>query len=463
MTTQTYLDAAIRQFLANSDTQSISVAAAHMHPADLAHAFSTLEAGDIARVLAALPVEIAARTLGYLEEDLQTQTAEALPRKTLGQLLAAMSHDERADLYALLAQDVQHALLPALAMADREDIRKLAAYEEGTAGSVMTSDYAVLAPDLTTTEAIARLRQEAPNKETIYDAYVVDDQRRLVGVVSLRDLITGDDDARVSEIMKSQVISIRADAPREDAARTIARYDLLALPVTNGGEALVGIITADDAMDVAADEATEDFFRAGGVQGVVGHRGEPDGASITSVRKAGIWVLYRLRIVWLVLLVFGNIFSGAGIAYFEDTIMAYVALVFFLPLLIDSGGNAGSQAATLMVRGLAVGDVKLTDWGHMIGREVAVALMLGLTMAVAVSLVGAFRAPEVVPVVAMSMVCIVLVGSTIGMSLPFILSRLKLDPAAASAPLITSIADAAGVLIYFSIATAVLDLGPAAV
>ncbi|MCC5994771.1 MAG: magnesium transporter [Oceanicaulis sp.] len=462
MTTQTYLDSAIRQFLANADTRSVTVATAHMHPADLAHALDTLEAGDIARVLAALPVETAARTLGYLDEDLQSETAEALPRKTLGRLLAAMSHDERADLFALLEDATRQALLPVLAKADREDIRKLAAYEEGTAGSVMTSDYAVLAPDMTTTEAIARLRKEAPNKETIYDAYVVDDKRRLVGVVSLRDLITGDDDAKVSEIMKSQVISIRADAPREDAARAIARYDLLALPVTNGGEALVGIITADDAMDVAADEATEDFFRAGGVQGVIGHRGEPDGASITSVRKAGIWVLYRLRIVWLVLLVFGNIFSGAGIAYFEDTIMAYVALVFFLPLLIDSGGNAGSQAATLMVRGLAVGDVKLTDWGHMIGREVAVALMLGLTMAVAVSMVGAFRAPEVVPVVAMSMVCIVLVGSTIGMSLPFLLSRLKLDPAAASAPLITSIADAAGVIIYFSIATAVLDLGPPA-
>ncbi|MGY6531831.1 magnesium transporter, partial [Glycocaulis sp.] len=178
---------------------------------------------------------------------------------------------------------------------------------------------------------------------------------------------------------------------------------------------------------------------------------------------ASTFVLYRMRIVWLVLLVFGNIFSGAGIAYFEDTIMAYVALVFFLPLLIDSGGNAGSQAATLMVRGLAVGDVKLSDWGRMIGRESFVALLLGITMAIAVSAIGIVRGgPEVALVVSLSMVVIVLVGSVIGMSLPFILSRMKLDPAAASAPLITSIADAAGVLIYFSIATALLDLPAAA-
>jgi magnesium transporter len=178
---------------------------------------------------------------------------------------------------------------------------------------------------------------------------------------------------------------------------------------------------------------------------------------VESLRDASVFMLYRARIVWLVVLVFGNIFSGAGIAYFEDTISAYVALVFFLPLLIDSGGNAGSQSATLMVRSLATGDVQLADWGRMMGREVAVAALMGLTMALAVSLIGVVRAgPEIAVVVALSMVVIVIVGSVIGMTLPFILTRLNLDPATASAPLVTSIADAAGVLIYFTIATAFL-------
>lgn len=180
----------------------------------------------------------------------------------------------------------------------------------------------------------------------------------------------------------------------------------------------------------------------------------------SSIKNASISVLYKKRVFWLVLLVFGNIFSGAGIAYFEEIITSYVALVFFLPLLIDSGGNAGSQSATLMVRALATGEVKPNDWGKMLGREVFVALGLGLSMAAAVYLLGLYRGGyEIAMVVGLSMIAIVLIGSLIGTILPFGLHKLKLDPASASAPLITSIADISGVLIYFAIASAVLDIG----
>jgi magnesium transporter len=321
----------------------------------------------------------------------------------------------------------------------------------------MTSDYAILPRNISAQDAIARLRREAPDKETIYEAYVVDDQRRLIGGVSLRDLLVADDDTPVSEIMRKDVPFARVEDSGEEVAQKIARYDVLALPIVNGGNMLVGIVTADDAMDVQVEEATRDFHKIGGLQEGLGH--EAGMPLVANLKDASIWVLYRMRIFWLVLLVFGNIFSGAGIAHFEDTIATYVALVFFLPLLIDSGGNAGSQAATLMVRGLATADVKLRDWTSMIGKEVLVAGLLGLSMAVAVSAIGIIRGgPEIAVVVSLSMVLIVLVGSTIGMSLPFILSRLKVDPAAASAPLVTSIADAAGVLIYFAIATALLPM-----
>ncbi len=463
--TRNHITAALREFLANDDTASIAAALAHLHPADIANTLGELSPEEVARILPVLPVETAATVFGYLPVDAQVAVATLMQRDDLARLIAAMSHDERADLFAHLPESLSNQLMPVLAQADREDIRKLAAYEDGTCGAIMTSDYATLTPDLTTVQAIDKLRKEAPNKETIYDSYVIDDQRRLIGVVSLRDLLTKPDEALVGDIMVRNVIHVRAQDAQEEAASKIAKYDLLAIPVINGDDALVGIITADDAMDVQAAEATEDFYRAGGVQDVGSdQKGYVPGMKrITNVRTASTFVLYRMRIVWLVLLVFGNIFSGAGIAYFEDTITAYVALVFFLPLLIDSGGNAGSQAATLMVRGLAVGDVKLTDWGKMVGRESFVALLLGITMAIAVSTIGIFRGgPEIAVVVSLSMVVIVLVGSVIGMSLPFILSRLKLDPAAASAPLITSIADAAGVLIYFSIATALLDLSAAA-
>ncbi len=451
------VNAAINGFLANGDVDSIRVALRDQHPADVAAALEDLGPVEAARVLLALPERRQAELFGYLEPTIQVELARQLARSDLARLITAMSHDERADLFKRLSVEQQQALLPGLAHAEREDIRNLASYPEGTAGSVMTSDYASLAPDATAREAIDTLRREAPDKETIYDAYVVDDRRMLVGVVALRDLLVADDATRVGDIMRTDVVFARAEDPREEVARKIADYDLLALPVVDGNNMLVGIVTADDALDVEIERATRDFRRIGAVQEGLGHKGAV--LPPVTIKDASIWLLYRMRIVWLVVLVFGNIFSGAGIAYFEDTIAAYVALVFFLPLLIDSGGNAGSQAATLMVRALATGDVRLRDWTGMIGKEVLVAGLLGVTMAAAVSVIGVVRGgPEIAAVVAAAMVLIVIVGSTIGMSLPFLLWRLKLDPASASAPLITSIADAVGVLIYFMVATSFLPM-----
>jgi len=246
--------------------------------------------------------------------------------------------------------------------------------------------------------------------------------------------------------MIKDVIKIPVDKAQEEVARIVARYDLLALPVVDADGRMVGIVTHDDAMDVAESEATEDI-----------HKGMSIGQLEDGVSRVPLWSLYRKRVFWLVLLVFANLFSGAGIAYFEETIAAQVALVFFLPLLIGSGGNAGAQAATLMVRGMATGDVGVKDWSKMLGRELLVAGSLGLTMAIAVAPIGIFRGGEAVAIiVALSMVTIVLFGSLIGMCLPFVLERFKVDPATASAPLVTTLIDATGVLIYFSIATAIL-------
>jgi magnesium transporter len=297
-------------------------------------------------------------------------------------------------------------------------------------------------------DALEVVRATAPNKETIYQTYVVDQTHRLLGTVSLRELILAKPSTLVSNLMVSDVISARVDTPREEVAKLIARYDLLALPILNHDDKLVGIVTYDDAMDVAEEEATEDMLKSATV-------GKLEGG----LRHASLFTLYRKRIVWLALLVFANIFSGAGIAHFEETIAAYIALLFFLPLLIASGGNAGSQAATLMVRGLATGEVGLQDWAKLLGRELLVSTGLGITMALAVSLIGVFRGgPQIALVVSLSMVVIVVAGSLIGMGLPFLLDRIGWDSAAASAPLVTTIADIMGVLIYFSIATAMLGL-----
>lgn len=440
--------ARLRETLQGQDHDALEELLGNIHPADIGHAADDLDLPELWRVLTTLSTEDRAETFGYLSPERQIALAQTLDRRQLAHFLRHMSADERADLFNQLDVEQQEAVLPSLAQAERDDIRQLSSYEEGTAGAIMTSEYSVLVPGLNASEAIQRLRQEAPDKETIYQSFVVDSDRKLLGTVSLRDLIVAKARTPVAELMTTDVISGRVADEQEEVASRISKYDLMALPIVDDQERLVGIVTYDDAMDVAEQEATEDFQRVGTVSSLD-----------SSVREASIGMLYNARIFWLVILIFANAFSGAGIAFFEEIIENHVALVFFLPLLIASSGNAGSQAATLTVRAMAVGDVQSRDWGRMLGRELLVALLLGLTMAAAVSVLGIFRGGvEIAMVVALTMVTIVVIGSLLGLSLPFVLRVFNLDPATASTPLVTSLADVAGVLIYFSIATWLLTL-----
>ncbi len=418
-----------------------------LRPIDIADIIAIIEPKLAWQLLEQLPNR--STIYAYLDADIQVALAYVFPRAVLAKIVGEMPSDERADLYKQLSQDQRDALLPALAQAKREDIRRLSAYEERTAGALMSSDYATLGAEMNVSEALDALRLEAPDAETIYHAYVIDVDRKLLGVVSLRVLILASPEQLINDIMVSSVISCDVNDDQEDVAKTVARYDLISLPITDASGALVGIVTHDDAMDVASDEATDDFHKSGGVSTMVGR-----------LKDVSIRVLYRKRVFWLVFLVFGNLLSGLSIANFEDVIAANLVLVFFLPLLVDSGGNAGSQSATLMVRALATGDVVMRDWFSLLGREAIVALMLGATMAVAISVIGYVRGDAVVSLVlAMSMMSVVMIGCVIGMSLPFILSKLGFDPATASAPLITSVCDASGVLIYLFIASKFLMIG----
>ncbi|GGX83421.1 magnesium transporter MgtE [Litchfieldella qijiaojingensis] len=438
--------------LEQDDTGPLEELLPELRAADIAEILEGIleeddDASTVFSLLNLLSIERRANVYGYLPAEAQEELAEAMSDETLLALFEEMGSDERADLFNLLDEDRREGLLRRMARQEREDIKRLASYEEGTAGAVMTSDYVAIPSGMTVSQALMRVRQTAPDAETVYQIYVLDEEGRLAGTMSLRQLMVARPGARVDDLMIKDVISVRVDDPQEEAARLVARYDLLAVPVIDAEERLVGIVTYDDAMDVAESEATEDI-----------HKGMSIGQLEDGVSRVPLWSLYRKRVIWLVLLVFANLFSGAGIAYFEDIITAQVALVFFLPLLIGSGGNAGAQAATLMVRGMAIGDVGLKDWGKLLGRELLVAGSLGVTMAVAVAPIGILRGGEAVAmVVAMSMVTIVLFGSLLGMCLPFLLNRVGWDPATASAPLVTTLIDASGVLIYFSIATAILS------
>lgn len=439
---------ALNDAVARDEREAIAERAAELNPADVADFIQQVRPELEVELLMALPLEKRAETFGYLSLQMQQQIASRLPPDALTAMVTKMPSDERADLFKVLDDAIRRRLFTRLARKEREDLRRLASYEEGTAGALMTSDYASVSAGLSVAAALETLRLTAPDKETIYQAFVLDQDHRLQGVISLRQLILAVPSAKVDDLMERDVVAADVKAPQEEVARLISRYDLLALPILNSDNTLVGIVTYDDAMDVAEAEATEDM-----------HKGATVGRLETSLRDASPLSLYRSRVHWLVVLVFGNIFTGAGIAFFEETISAHLALLFFMPLLVASAGNAGAQSATLMVRGLATGDVTARDWGKLLGREILVAGALGLTMAATVMIVGIFRAGlDIALVVALTMVLVVMVGSLIGMGLPFLLDRLKFDPATASTPLITTIADVSGVMIYFGLATVLLGL-----
>ncbi len=439
----------LREMLDTNDVENIKLFCEAEHPAIIADFLSALEPVEIFEILKHTNLELQAKIISHLTEDTQVAVVEIMGKLEIAKLLGEMAHDDRADIFKQLSKKLQNLILPALAQAEREDIRRLASYEEGTAGAVMTSDYATLALHLTTSEAVEVLRQVAPDKETIYYTYILDDNRKLLGMVSLKDIIVATKDTPLSEIIETDIAYAMVSDHQEDVAHKMRKYDIIALPVLNEDESMVGIITFDDIEDVIVEEATIDFHSLGAIS-------QPTDGELSGIdmRDTSILLMVRKRLPWLLILVFVNIISGAGIAHFESTIQAVVALVFFLPLLIDSGGNAGSQSSTLMVRALATGQAKMSDWLYLLTKEVLVASILGLGMGLAASVLGFWRGgPEIALIVSLTMACIVVFGSLVGMSLPFLLNKLKLDPATASAPLITSLADIGGILIYFNIAT----------
>ena len=417
-------------------------------PPQVADLLLNLGKVDRALLFRTLPRPLATETFAHLDPDDKNALLKDLTDEEARQLLAQLSPDDRTHLLSELPGQVIQRALTLLSPEDLAEARLLLGYPADSVGRLMTPDYVAVRADWTIARVLQHLRVFGRQQETINRIYVVDERWHLLDDLELRTLILADPDATVRELMDDVITALPATADREEAVAFIQRHDVDAAPVVDSDGVLVGIVTVDDVLDVAVEEATEDFHKAGSVAPI-----------LTSLREASVLFLFRHRIGWLMVLVFVNIFSGATLAYHEDTIAASVALIFFLPLLIASAGNAGAQSATLMVRAMATGDVKMRDWFHVAGKELMVASALGAVMAAAVSLLGVYRAGrDVGVIVALTMIVVVVVGSLIGMSLPFLLSRFELDPAAASAPLVTSIADITGVLIYFSIAAWYLGL-----
>ena len=434
--------------LRDRDWSALNESLPALQDRDLAALIGELDAHLWEPLFRQIPADRQADVFAYLSEDRQQTLVLSLSETDRITLLTALSYDDAAAVIGGLPEPVGAETLAALSERDRWVIRSLLAYPEESAGRLMTPELIALEAEWTLAQALDHVRQTHEESETANSAFITDETGRLLGFVKLQDLLLGAADRRVSSLMRTDVIATPTRTDQEEVARIMRRYDLEVLPVVDEREILVGIITVDDVMDVAAEETTEDFLRMGSV-GV--------GPIVLNLRNASANLLYRKRVGWLLILVVVNVFAGAAISVFETTIEAVVALVFFLPMVIATGGNAGTQASTLMVRSLATGDVQLRDWLPLWGKELAVSMALGATLGLAIWGAAAWLGgPEVGLAVAVAMSLVVVVGSMVGLLLPMILTRLNMDPATASAPLVTSIADVGGILVYFSVAIAML-------
>ncbi len=436
-------------YISSSDWDGLRESLTGVPIAEIGDAFLELDKHDRALAFHAFPRDIAAEVFAYLDSDQANRLLENLTDEDTRDLLANLRPDDRTQLLEELPGQVTQRLLNLLSPDDLKETRHLLGYPEESVGRLMTPDYVALRPEWTIRQALDHIRKMGVDSEIISIVYITTKKWELIDALPLRKLILADLDDTVESLMDHSFVSLSAFDDREEAVRALARYDKVALPVVDSGGVLLGIVTVDDVLDVAEEEATEDFHKGAAISPL--DRSYAETPSIT---------LFKKRIGWLLILIGVNLVSSGVIAAYEETLEAVIALAFFIPLLIDSGGNTGAQSATIMVRALATGDLKLTDWFKAVLKEAGVGMSLGLAMGLASSALGIFRGGIMIGIiVGLSMAAIVLVANMVGTLLPFLLTRFKIDPAVASSPLITTIADASGLFIYFGIATAFLRAG----
>ncbi len=440
----------LREFIRAGETDALREFLDEYHPARVGEVVEDLGPGEGDAVFGLLEPRTRSEVMSYLEPETQVRLVGAMPPDSAAELLRLMSHDERADLVNRLDEEHVDQILRRLAHAEREDIRRLASYEPGTAGSVMTTDYATLRPDSSVREAIDHLRQEAPDRETIYYSYVVDKDRKLIGLISLKTLLLARPRARLDDIMTRDLIVARVDEDQESVAKKIEQYDLIAIPVVDAAEMLVGIVTHDDAMDILRREQTEDILQFGGVSADPAADEAPYwlGSPVGAVRR---------RVKWLLMLFIAENFTYPVFEHFKwlEGDNFYPALGFFVALMIGTGGNAGSQSVGTIIRGLALNEITTKDLLRVLLREVATGLMLGLLLGVfgfAYAALWRGQPYGIAAVIGLTILCICVWANFVGAMVPILARRFGIDPAVISAPFITTLVDATGLVIYYSIA-----------
>jgi magnesium transporter len=447
-TVDNLLDSAVGEN-SSSEKTTLSEYLNELQPFDLANVLNGLEDPKQLSFLTLLPAVSAAEVLSHLEYEQQYRLLDHVDERVARAILAEMASDSLVDLLGAVHPLQANEILKRLPPEDLDHIRQMMTYPPESAGGLMTVSYLSVRATWTAEQVISHFRKVGQTVEEAGYVYVIDHHGRLVGVASMREVILAQPTTPVAEIMVTKTISIPVDSDQEEAARLLSQYDFTALPVTDRAGRMVGIITADDILDVVEEEATEDIQRLGGTS-----------PFDSPYLKAPLQELYRKRIGWLLVLLITGYLTGSIMSRFEHLLNEVIMLAFFIPLLIDAGGNAGSQASTLVIRAMALGEVDSQHFLKVIWREARVGILLGATLGIfayaRALLIG--TPADLGLTVAISLSAIVLISSTIGAVLPIIGQRFGLDPAVFSSPLITTISDAVGLLIYFETARLLLGL-----
>ncbi|HPB16450.1 MAG: magnesium transporter [Clostridiaceae bacterium] len=420
------------------------------NPADIAEIISELDENDAILVFRLLNKDMGAEVFAYMDKDTHIGILENINEEEITYLMNNLFMDDTVDILSELPANYVTRVLQNVSEARRKLINHFLQYPDDTAGSIMTIEYMDLKKDMTVKEAIERVKKYAVKKETVNNCYVIDDKRMMLGEVTLKDLILAADDDLISNIMNDDVIKANTLTPTDEISIMFTKYDILSLPIVDTENRLVGIITVDDVMELIEEETSDEMGRMTGASPLE-----------NPYMKTGVFSLAKSRIIWLLVLMIGATISQLIIGKYEDFLTTYVVLAGFLPMLMDTSGNTGAQTTTMIVRGLGINEIKFSDMPKVIFKELRVSFIIGVTLALA----NFFKlwllqgiSPVISAAVSLTLICTISIAMAAGSSLPFIAKKFKLDPAVAVSPMITTIVDAFAVLLYFSIAKALLGI-----
>jgi len=419
-----------------------------MNEVDIASLLSELEDRELALAFRLIPKDKAAEVFANMDSSMQKYLVEIFSEKELKELLDDLYMDDTVDILEELPANLVNRILDTVSTSDRALINQLLNYPEDSAGSIMTTEYVDIRENMTVAQAMAHIKQTGIHKETIYTCYVTE-RRRLIGIVSAKDLMTTDDDVQIRDLMETEIISVGTHTDKEDVAQLFTRYDFLAIPVLDAEGLMVGIVTFDDAMDVMVEEATEDITKMAAIN-----------PSEKTYFETSVFAHAKNRIPWLLILMFTSIITGTIITKYENAFAAIPLLVSFIPMLMDTGGNCGSQSSTLIIRGIALSQIRFQDIFRVVFKEFRISLIVGSVLAFTngVRIMIQYDDPALALVIALSLIGTVVAAKLVGCMLPLLASKAHLDPAIMASPLITTLVDIFSILIYFNIATMLFNL-----